>query len=143
MKYIDSLSNFFPESISAFRRGKNPAVSIREILDVTDYLQDSGKKAIGTQWDIASAYYVASRKFLYSLMDRMNFPKSIMVKVRALLENNKASLFINDKEAGGIKLKRGLGQGDRISCLLFNILMILPMRKLRDQDLISYLRNTE
>ena len=106
----------------------------REILDSSDYLQKSEKTAIGTQWDIASAYDVASRTFLYTLMSKMNFPISYIAKVKAMLENNNAVLFINNKEVGGIKLKRGLGQGDGISCLLFNLLMILPMMALEKME---------
>jgi len=70
--------------------------------------------------DQAKAYDHVDQAWLLRVMEAMGLPKSLTSLVRDILPNCRSWVQINSGYSDWFKLRRGVRQGDPLSCLLFN-----------------------
>jgi exonuclease III len=71
--------------------------------------------------DQEKAYDKITHKYLWKTLEAFNFPEHFINSVKALYHDAKTSVAINGEFSKPFQVKRGVRQGDPLSCFLFNI----------------------
>jgi len=88
--------------------------------------------------DQAKAYDRVDQAWLIRVMEAMGLPRCLVGLVQDVLPNCRSRVRINSGYSGWFKLRRGVRQGDPLSCLLFNFsIEPLAMRLRREVRGIS------
>ena len=122
------MNQILPDIISAnqgaFIKGRFIA---HNILICEHIVRNYGKKETTPgciiKMNMKKAYDSIDRCFIEELLHSLNFPLSFVELVMECLRTPSFSLMINGSLVGFFKGKRGLGQGDPLSPLLFLICM--------------------
>jgi hypothetical protein len=73
--------------------------------------------------DLTKAYDKVSRPALWTLLDRLGFPPTLVVLIKALHEGATACVKVNGELSRPITLSTGLKQGSVLSPMLFNVML--------------------
>ena len=79
--------------------------------------------------DFKAAYDTIDRSELWKIMDENGFPGKLTRLIKATMDGNKCCVRISGGLSSSFESRRGLRQGDGISCLLFNIALEGVMRR--------------
>lgn len=79
--------------------------------------------------DFRAAYDTIDRTQLWRIMDENGFPGKLTRLIKATMEGVRCSVRISGELSESFESRRGLRQGDGLSCLLFNIALEGVMRR--------------
>jgi len=71
--------------------------------------------------DQEKAYDKIAHDYLWKTLKAFKFPENFINKVKTLYEKANTAVIVNGVIPKGIEIKRGVRQGDPMSCLLYNI----------------------
>jgi hypothetical protein len=84
------------------------------------------ERKIGTHFlfiDFKAAYDLVIRMCLDKAMDELGIPGKLTTMVRATMENTSSSIRVQTSLSVPLDVTNGLGQGDALACLLFNMVL--------------------
>lgn len=100
----------------------------RDILDqiklaqmVAEYCEITEQDGCLVALDQEKAYDRIGHKYLWQIMDAYGVPEEFTQRVKSLYENVTTQVTINKMVSRSIRIKRGVRQGDPMSCLLFDL----------------------
>ena len=79
--------------------------------------------------DFRQAYDSIERHYLYETLRDFKVPKKLRNLIEMTLADTKSKVTIGGKKSRTIEIKRGLRQGDALSCILFNMTLERAIRK--------------
>ena len=112
-----------------FRPGKS---TTDQIFTLRQILEKTLEKQIDTYHlfvDYKAAFDSPIREKLYEAMSELGIPTKLIRLCKMTLNNTRSSVKIGKDLTESFDTRRGLRQGDTLSCDLFNILMEIIMRK--------------
>jgi len=71
--------------------------------------------------DQEKAYDKVRHDFIWATLNKLNFPQHFINTVKTLYENAETVIIINGVLSAPYKVKRGVRQGDPLSCLIFDL----------------------
>ena len=80
--------------------------------------------------DYKMAYDSIKRKFLYETLQEFGIPNKIIRLVHMTLNKSKSKIKIQGEYSREFEIRRGLRQGDSLSCILFNITLERVIRNI-------------
>lgn len=87
--------------------------------------------------DQEKAYNKIQHEYLWETMNKFNLPHPFMNTVKALYENAFTHITINGEFSTPFQVRRGVRQGDPLSCALFNLAIEPLACKLRNDNNIT------
>ena len=112
-----------------FRPGKS---TTDQIFTLRQILEKTHEKQIDTYHlfvDYKAAFDSPIREKLYEAMSELGIPTKLIRLCRMTLNNTRSSVKVGKELTDPFDTRRGLRQGDTLSCDLFNIIMEVIMRK--------------
>jgi len=106
---------------TGFMRGRHIAENILLVREIVRHCKSSKAKSILLFLDQEKAYDRVSWTFLFRSLQRFGFGASFMSWVRLLYTSPLSSVVVNGWRSSAFELKRGVRQGDPLSCLLYNV----------------------
>ncbi|XP_062707776.1 uncharacterized protein LOC134288081 [Aedes albopictus] len=103
-----------------------------QIFTVRQILQKCREYQVPTHHlfiDFKAAYDSIDRTELWKIMDENSFPGKLTRLIRATMDGVQNSVRISGELSSSFESRRGLRQGDGLSCLLFNIALEGVMRR--------------
>jgi ribonuclease HI len=93
--------------------------------------------------DQEKAYDKIAHDYLWKTLEKFEFPTSFIKRIQTLYEKASTSVIVNGVIPKGIEVKRGVRQGDPMSCLLYNIAIEPLACAVRSSKLKGYkIKNT-
>ena len=133
----------------AFLKGRNIEDNIMEIQLLIELSKRFKLPGYLVFLDQEKAYDRVDHGFLFKVLETMGMDKENIDIIKSLYEDAESSLIINGAIAGNIHCKRGIRQGDALSCILYICTMealhayikhdktILPIHK--EEDMLKYM----
>jgi len=100
------------------RSTTNQIFTLRQILEKT---KEFGIETHHSFIDFKSTYDTLKRDQLYNVMGEFNIPNKLIRLTRMTMENTKSQVRIQSDLSDSIITKKGLRQGNSLTCLLFNL----------------------
>ena len=88
---------------------------------VVDYMNATSKKGAIIALDQEKAYDKILHPYLWLVLEKLDFPENFIRTIRNLYDNAETTVMINGELSTPFIVKRGVRQGDALSCLLFDI----------------------
>ncbi|CAG8676568.1 14112_t:CDS:2, partial [Acaulospora colombiana] len=85
--------------------------------------------------DQEKAYDRIDHKYLWEVMEKFGLPKNFIQKVKNLYTNAETAIRLNGCVTEPFPIKRGVRQGDPLSCLLYNIAIEPLFELIRQSDI--------
>lgn len=85
--------------------------------------------------DQEKAYDRVRHEFLWATLKKFGFPRHFINTVKALYKNAETIDILNGEKSTPFQVKRGVRQGDPMSCLLFNLVIESLAQMLKSSDL--------
>jgi hypothetical protein len=112
---------------------------IRLVKTVLTYAETMEVDSTMVALDQEKAYDKIRHDYLWETLAKFNLPNSFMNTVRSLYENAHTQVAINGVMSTPFRVKRGVCQGDPLSCLLFNLAIEPLACKIRNSEDIDRL----
>ena len=127
---LSPLANRFVGSYQAgFIEGRS---TTDQIFTLRQILQKCREYRVPTHHlfiDFKAAYDTINRKELWKIMDENGFPGKLTRLIKATMDGTQCCVRISGGLSGSFESRRGLRQGDGLSCLLFNIALEGVMKR--------------
>ena len=127
------LADVAPQIINRDQAGFIPGRSIFDQVKttklVTDYMNSVSRTGAIVALDQEKAYDKILHPYLWEVMRKLEFPEKFIRKVQYLYDNAATTVMINGEMSIPFIVRRGVMQGDTLSCLLFDI-AIEPLAEL-------------
>jgi endonuclease/exonuclease/phosphatase family metal-dependent hydrolase len=127
---LSPLTNEFVGSYQAgFIEGRS---TTDQIFTLRQILQKCREYQVPTHHlfiDFKAAYDTIDRNELWNIMDEYGFPGKLTRLIKATMDGVQCCVKISGGLSGSFESRRGLRQGDGLSCLLFNIALEGVMRR--------------
>lgn len=114
----------------AFTKGDGLADNIWLLRSVVRHHQRTVKPIYVTFVDVSKAFDSVSRHSIVNAAARLGVPDLLLSYVKSLYENDTTRLKVKGKLGRGIRVKRGVRQGDPLSPILSNAVMDLVLAHL-------------
>ncbi|KAJ0682333.1 putative RNA-directed DNA polymerase [Helianthus annuus] len=108
---------------SAFVGGRNILDSTLIVSESIAWAKKSKKELLIFKVDFEKAYDSINWKFLFGIMEKMDFPLKWVSWIKGCLVSGMGSVLVNGSPTKEFSYKRGLRQGDPLSPFLFIIAM--------------------
>jgi len=93
--------------------------------------------------DQEKAYDKIAHDYLWETLKAFGFPETFITRIKTLYEQANTAVIVNGVIPKGIEVKRGVRQGDPMSCLLYNIAIEPLACAIRNSKLKGYkIKNT-
>lgn len=121
-KLADAAPNIINRDQAGFMKGRSIFDQIKTIQLLTEYteLNEDINGAI-IALDQEKAYDKIRHDYLWRTLQRMNLPNNFINTVKSLYTNAQTKVIINGELSSPFTVRRGVRQGDPLSCLLFNL----------------------
>jgi hypothetical protein len=103
-----------------------------------DWCETEEKDGLLVFLDQEKAYDRIRHDFLCESLDKMNFPPKFIETVKLLYNDAETVVIINGDISKPFKVKRGVRQGDPLSCLLFNMVIESLAQSIRNSSLEGF-----
>ena len=127
------LPHIISNSQTGFIRQRQTQDNIKRTLHILDKVIQSGEEAALLSFDAHKAYDSVFWSFLFKVLHKFGFHKSIIKTIQALYKNPTARIKINGDLTEPFILERGVRQGCSASCCLF-ALFIEPLSQMIRQN---------
>ncbi|KAF5344335.1 hypothetical protein D9758_013247 [Tetrapyrgos nigripes] len=108
---------------------------IRMIMDYTEVTEENG---LLVALDQEKAYDKIDHEYLWKTLRKFKLPEAFITTVRHLYNDAHTKVMVNGHLSSDFKVKRGVRQGDPLSCLLFDLAIEPLAAMLRNSDLKGY-----
>jgi len=117
--------------------------STRTTQLMIDYAEINELEGCIIALDQEKAYDKIAHDYLWETLKIFDFPEAFINRVKTLYEKANTAVIVNGVIPKGIKIKRGVRQGDPMSCLLYNIAIEPLACAIRESKLKGYkIKNT-
>ena len=106
---------------AGFIKGRSIFDQVKTTKLVTDYMERYGKTGAIVALDQEKAYDKILHQYLWPVLRKFELPERLIKTIQALYNNAKTSVMINGEMSEPFTVRRGVRQGDALSCLLFNL----------------------
>ena len=125
-------------SQAAFIPGRHIESQTQLCRVMMDYCEAVEEDGLLVALDQEKAYDRVRHDYLWRTLARFKVPDSMIVRIRRLYEHARTTVFVNGERSAPFLVKRGVRQGDPLSCLLF-IFAIEPLScQLRSSPLSGF-----
>ena len=93
------------------------------IRDILEEMENGDQDNFFVKFDFAKAFDSLDQNFLYSCLEKMNFPGNFIAFLKKLYNNAISKVMINGHISKAFKLSRGSRQGDPLSLYIFIIVL--------------------
>ena len=131
------LKEIISESQMGYVPGRDINFNNRLMRSAMAYCTDRNLDYILTSLDAQKAYDSVSHDYISKVLKAYNFPDSFINSVDVLNSNLKALVQVNGHMSIPFSIKRGVKQGDALSCALFIISIDPLIRNIESNILIS------
>ena len=132
------LSNVMPALIgkeqTAFVKGRYIGDAVRTVADVLYYTKDKHIPGVLMCIDFEKAYDSVDHDFLHAIIKTLNFGESFQKWIKIMYCNVESCVMNNGTSTGYFTIKRGLRQGDPLSCQLFNLVIQMLCTHILNRD---------
>ena len=97
-----------------------------------DYAESDFKDGLIVSLDQEKAYEKIDHDYLWQPMRTYGFPQTFTKLIKVLYTNAKTSIIVNGVIPTAIDIKRGMRQGNPMSCILYNLAIELLACALRE-----------
>lgn len=130
-----------PSAIDMSQAGFLPGRSIHNQIDLMkrmiDLCQATDQNGMIIALDQEKAYDKIQHDYLWKVLERFGLPALFIATVKTLYTNAETRVIVNGEISKPFKVRRGVRQGDPLSCLLF-IIAIEPLSTLiRSSDKLN------
>ena len=119
------LAEAVPEIINTdqagFIRNRSIFDQVKTTKLVTDYMSRLGRRGAVVALDQEKAYDKILHPYLWEVLKEFGFPERFIRTVQALYDEARTTVMINGELSQPFVVRRGVRQGDALSCLLFDI----------------------
>lgn len=106
---------------AGFIRGRNIHDQVKLAKLTLDYGKILQKNGVIIALDQEKAYDKILHPYLWMVLEKFNIPQHFIKTIKNLYENVSTSILINGILSDPFLVKRGVRQGDGLSCLLFDL----------------------
>jgi hypothetical protein len=131
------LPKIIHKSQTAYVKDRNIATNIRTLRLAKSIGAKTPEKSIIVSLDVKKAYDSLNHKFLYETLKEYGFSEHYVKIIKTLYSNNEAYVNVNGFQTKSFHIKRGVKQGDALSCGLFIIAMDPLIRALNSNEKIK------
>lgn len=117
------------ENQAGFVTGRSITDQIKHMQMIMDYAEATEQNGAIIALDQEKAYDKIAHPYLWTVLQKFNFPDHFINIVRSLYEHAETSVLINGFCNPHYQVTRGVRQGDPLSCLLFD-LVIEPLAEM-------------
>jgi len=124
--------NIFSSCQTAYvpgRRITDNLLTIDKLLKECDRLETGGYLM---SLDAKKAFDSIDHEFMYRTLSKFNFSKKFIDIIRTLYNDLTADVMVNGIRYGILKIRKGVKQGDALSCVLFILCMEPLMARIRN-----------
>lgn len=108
---------------TAFVEGRYIGDAVRTVADVLYYTKDKHVPGILMCIDFEKAYDSVDHNFLHKIIKVFNFGESFQNWIKVFYSKIESCVMNNGVSTGYFNIRRGLRQGDPLSCQLFNLVI--------------------
>lgn len=108
-------------SQAGFVRGRSITDHVRIARLMTDYAEATEENGVIVALDQEKAYDKIDHDYLLKVLRKLNLPENFVKIVQTLYSQADTVVIINGEISDPFRVKRGVRQGDPLSCLLFNL----------------------
>jgi hypothetical protein len=98
-------------------------MAVQLMIDLCNLAKEENNGGYLAFMDQEKAYDRVNHKFLWETLEAIGIPCGLIDIIKSLYADASSSLLINGQLAGHINCKRGVRQGDSLSCILFVCVM--------------------
>jgi hypothetical protein len=130
------LPEIIHESQAAYVPGRNITENLRTMRITRDITREGKHDTLVISLDVKKAYDSLDHEYLWWALHKYGFSDNFINIIKMLYNNNKAKILINGYKTEDFDIKRGVKQGDALSCGLFIIAMDPLIRSINDNKRI-------
>jgi ribonuclease HI/exonuclease III len=135
LRLADAVPEIINTDQAGFIRNRNIFDQVKTTKLVIDYMCRANKRGAVIALDQEKAYDKILHPYLWKVMEKFEFPAEFIRIIQSLYDNAETTVMVNGELSQPFLVRRGVRQGDALSCLLFDI-AIEPLaeriRKSRD-----------
>lgn len=125
---------------TAFVKGRYIGDAVRTIADVMYFTKERNIPAILLCIDFEKAYDSVDHEFLCSVLSSFNFGRSMQNWIKMFYNDISSCVMNNGMSSGYFPIRRGLRQGDALSCQLFNLVIEVLCIQFKEREDIKGIR---
>jgi hypothetical protein len=123
--YSLRLAEVAPELIhrdqAGFMKGRKIEDQVKQLKHLLNYAEAVEENGVVVGLDQEKAYDKIDHEYLLTVLEQMRFPHKFGKLVKTLYTDAQTRVMINGELSQPFTVKRGVRQGDPLSCLLFNL----------------------
>jgi exonuclease III len=109
------------EDQAGFIKGRSIFNQVKLAKMIIPFAERAGVRGALVALDQEKAYDKIAHDYLWAVLGRFNFPEHFIKTIRALYTGAQTLAIINGVQSERYTVKRGVRQGDPLSCLLFDL----------------------
>ena len=121
LQLVDPINEMIHKDQAGFIPGRSIFDHIRLTRVMITYAEAMGVNGALIALDQEKAYDKITHEYLWKTLETFNLPARFINTIKALYQNAKTSVAINGELSEPYPVKRGVRQGDPLSCFLFNL----------------------
>lgn len=95
--------------------------TIQAVVEYSDSIENEDWNGLIVALDQEKAYDKIRHDYLWEILRKLNLPEHFIKTIQEMYKGAKTQVMINGFLSNKFEIKRGVHQGDPLSCLLFNI----------------------
>ena len=139
------MSKLVSNDQSGYIKGRNITTSVRQILDIYEYCENTNTSGAIICIDFEKAFDSIEHKFLYKVLEKFNFGSEFISWIKLLYTEPKFKIKNNGWISEDCFMNRGVRQGCSMSALLFILVVEILAQSIKQNEKIEgiIIGNTE
>ena len=121
LQLVDSIKPMIHKDQAGFIPGRSIFNHIRLTKIMIQFAEALEQDGVIVALDQEKAYDRLTHEYLWKTLDAFEMPRNFINTIKALYKSAETRVIINGVISDPFKVKRGVRQGDPISCFLFNL----------------------